>query len=151
MIFGVIKIVMLVKMAELPLTMKVFQANKFTFERDDALLFFLKKNNFLIDITPLNSKARSVVESKLLKEALKHWFVPTDLIREYYGDYVAIYFSWMNFLIKWLAVPGILSLIIAIVNPFYWSYMDSPMNGIYSIIVALWSTLYVIVISFIPL
>jgi len=35
-----------------------------------------------------------------LKEALKNWFVPTDLVREYYGESVAIYFAWMNHFIS---------------------------------------------------
>lgn len=49
---------------------------------------------------PLNSKGRYEQEGRLLKEALKNWFVPTDLIREYYGEEVAMYYSWMNFLIS---------------------------------------------------
>ena len=69
---------------------------------------------------PLNSKGRKEIERKLLKEALKSWFVPTEMIRDYYGDEVAIYFSWMNFFIKWLAVPGIVSLIFSIVNSYMW-------------------------------
>ena len=55
------------------------------------------------ELIPLNSKSRNMRkqhEGKLLKEALKHWFVPTELVREYYGDEVAMYFSWMNFLIS---------------------------------------------------
>ena len=45
------------------------------------------------------SFAQGLVQAaiQMLKEALKHWFVPTDLIREYYGDSVAMYYSWMNF------------------------------------------------------
>jgi hypothetical protein len=42
------------------------------------------------------------------------------MMRDYYGDEVAIYFSWMNFFIKWLAAPGIVSLIFSIVNSYMW-------------------------------
>ena len=84
----------------MPNTTKAFDSEHHHYDLDDSFIFFLKKNNFLVELTPLNSKARATTESKVLKEALKHWFVPTDLIREYYGDYVAIYFSWMNFLIS---------------------------------------------------
>ena len=64
------------------------------------LMTFLKTEGVLEELTPLNSKGRFESEQKLLKEALKHWFVPTELIREYYGDNVAMYYSWMNYLIS---------------------------------------------------
>lgn len=99
----------------------------------------------LVELIPLNSKARAEQASgKLLKEALKHWFVPTDLIRDYYGESVAMYYSWMNYLIKWLAVPGGLALIFTVINSYFYSVKDSPLNSVYSIIVAVWATLFVI-------
>ena len=60
----------------------------------------MRKQGALVELSPMNSNGRSKFDGKLLKEALKHWFVPTDLIREYYGEEVAMYFSWMNFLIS---------------------------------------------------
>lgn len=98
----------------------------------------------MVELLPLNSKGRREYEGKLLKEALKSWFVPTEMIRDYYGDEVAIYFSWMNFFIKWLAVPGIVSLIFSIVNSYMWDLEHSPLNSIYSILITFWSTLFVI-------
>jgi len=71
--------------------------------------------------------------------------VPTELIRNYYGDYVAIYFEWMNFYIKWLLLPGGVALAITVLNSmFYKSGSHSPLNGLYSIMMALWGTLFVI-------
>jgi hypothetical protein len=78
------------------LTVKAFNATKL----EETLLSFLKGKEVVEDLILLNSKARHQREDKLLKEALKHWFVPTELVREYYGDEVAMYFSWMNFLIS---------------------------------------------------
>ena len=69
-------------------------------DTNETVLSFLKAKGFVEDLIPLNSKARHLQEGKLLKEALKHWFVPTDMVREYYGDEVAMYYSWMNFLIS---------------------------------------------------
>ena len=82
------------KLTDTPLTVKAFDATNL----DETLLSFLKSKEAVEDLIPLNSKARHQREDKLLKEALKHWFVPTELVREFYGDEVAMYFSWMNFL-----------------------------------------------------
>ena len=112
--------------------------------KSTTLVAFLKSKNLFVELLPLNSKGRKEQEGKLLKEALKSWFVPTEMIRDYYGDEVAMYFSWMNFFIKWLAVPGILSLILTIVNSYTWELAHSPLNSIYSILIVFWSTLFVI-------
>ena len=37
---------------------------------------------------------------------MKHWFMPVPLIRQYYGEEIAIYFEWMNFFLRWIAIPG---------------------------------------------
>ena len=66
----------------------------------ETFLFFLKRHNFFIEITPLHSKAKAEAQKNIYKESLKHILVPTDLIREYYGDEVTIYFEWMNFFIS---------------------------------------------------
>lgn len=84
------------KLNDTPLTVKAFNATNL----DETFLSFLKGKETVEDLILLNSKARHQREDKLLKEALKHWFVPTELVREYYGDEVAMYFSWMNFLIS---------------------------------------------------
>lgn len=53
-----------------------------------------------MEITPLHSNARGNKDvKKLSKEAMKYWLVPSELIREYYGDEVAMYFEWMNYFI----------------------------------------------------
>ncbi len=65
-----------------------------------TFLTLLKEKGLLKELIPLNSKGRAEYDGNLLKEALKHWFVPTDLIREYYGDNTAMYYTWMNFLIS---------------------------------------------------
>ena len=68
-----------------------------------------------MDIFALHSKSRAVLQmldfvesgySKdfkkndigILHKVLSEWFLPIEVIREYYGDEIAIYFAWMNFL-----------------------------------------------------
>lgn len=84
------------KLTDTSLTVKAFSATNLY----ETLLSFLKSKDAVKDLILLNSKARHTREEKILKEALKHWLVPTDLVREFYGDEVAMYFSWMNFLIS---------------------------------------------------
>jgi anoctamin-10 len=74
---------------------------------------------------------------------MKGWFVPVDLIRDYYGDETAIYFEWMNFFLRWISVPGLMGLVIKILN--YMLYEDvskSPLNAFFSIVMAIWAALF---------
>lgn len=81
----------------MPATRKALQGKH---DPEATILTVLKAEGLLQELIPLNSKDRSEYDGKLIKEALKHWFVPTELIREYYGESVAMYYSWMNFLIS---------------------------------------------------
>lgn len=47
-------------------------------------------------------------------------------------------------ILEWLAVPGGLAVIIAIINSFFFTLQNSPLNSFYSIVVAIWATLFVI-------
>lgn len=55
-------------------------------------------------------------DSTLLKKSMKLWFVPVDLVRDYYGDEIAIYFEWMNFFQRWMVIPAFLGLAFWILN-----------------------------------
>lgn len=48
----------------------------------------------------------------------KFWspFPDTSQIRSYYGDSVALYFEWMQFMWTWLAIPGAASVVIYITH-----------------------------------
>ncbi len=80
-------------------TSSIFDSKKYPRDQNETFIFFLKRYDFLEEITPLHSKARAS-DKKFLKAALKNWFIPTDLVREYYGEQVAIYFQWMNHFIS---------------------------------------------------
>lgn len=71
---------------------KAFDIKKYPRDENETFVFFLKRYNLLVELSPLHSKAKAQADQKFLKEALKNWFVPTDLVREYYGENVAIYF-----------------------------------------------------------
>lgn len=126
-------------------SIEVFDPEKYPRDENETFLFFLKRFDLLEEITPLHSKSRAAYQSKVWKVALQSWFIPTDLVREYYGEQVAIYFKWMNHYIKFLIVPGALSFIFGIFNYFFYTLIDSPLNSLYSIIVAIWASMFVVV------
>ena len=95
---------------------------------------------------PLHSKSRAKKEYKdIWMEITKSWIVPVELIREYYGEKIAIYFAWMQFYLIWLIVPSIASIIFTIIS--WWN--DTPIDenksySFYSFGMAIWSTLFVV-------
>jgi hypothetical protein len=77
--------------------------------------------------------------------ALKQWFVPIDMIREYYGEEIAIYFEWMNFFLQWIAVPAGLGVVIKVCNSiFYEDTSKSPLSAAFSIGMALWASMFAV-------
>jgi len=48
---------------------------------------FLKRFGFLEELKP-KLKSKNKYDKKISQLALKQWLVPTELIREYYGDHV---------------------------------------------------------------
>jgi len=44
-----------------------------------------------------------------------------------------------------LSVPGGLAFLFGIINSRYYTLHDSPLNSVYSILVAIWATLFVLV------
>jgi len=43
-------------------------------------------------------------------------FIDVEGIRNFYGDEIAIYFEWMNFLLKFLLLPAALAIVVTIGN-----------------------------------
>lgn len=95
---------------------------------------------------PLHSKARAKEDfHDIWLEITKSWRVPVELIRTYYGEKIAIYFSWMDFYMIWLIVPSILSVIFSIVSWFYNTPVEqNKIYSFYSFGMAIWSTLFVV-------
>jgi len=70
--------------------------------------------------------------------------MPVDLIREYYGDEIAIYYEWMNFFLKWMSAPAIIGLIIIAFNLVWFEPETSPLNALFSIFMSIWAFLFAI-------
>jgi len=106
----------------------------------------------LEEIFPLYNKARvnraakeghhDVTKSQLLAQ-IKQWtrlYVDLNLIREFYGDEVAMYHSWMNHLLKWLVVPSLLAVVVTVFDNFLYTDENSPLNAVYSVMMVFWGT-----------
>jgi len=93
----------------------------------------------LIAFFPLHDdKLRVAIEAKW-KKWNSLWNQPLRDIREYYGEQIGIYFAFLSFYTKWLAVPALSGLII-----FIWQMakgtVDVAGTPIMAVIVVVWAT-----------
>lgn len=124
-----------VRVSEMKNTLEAFDKKDYSQLSHDreSFMFFLKRHNLIEEMTALHSKSRIVRAHKeghkdpkksKFKDSLFDWktfYVDVELVRNYYGDEVAIYFEWMNFFLKTLLIPGILSLPVYFINQFLFS------------------------------
>lgn len=108
------------------------------------------------EIVPLFSKAwhlrakqenRAVTEkSNLFKQSREfgRLFIDTKLIRDFYGDEVAIYFEWMSHFQKYLIFPGIFSIIVYVANNTIYTFRTSPLSAWYSVFMTFWGIFFMI-------
>ena len=75
--------------------------------------------------------------------ALRPILVPVDDVREYYGDETAMYFEWLNCLQKALVLPSLLAIVCYVLNTHVWTIEESPVGGLFSIMMAGWGAIYV--------
>ena len=117
----------------------------------------MRRNGLVIDVQALHSRSIAVAKylkvmsedensSKnfsLLKHSMSDWLAPTTVIREYYGDEIAIYFEWMNSFLVSIRTPALLGLSCRILNSvFYEDVSESPLNALFSIFMAFWGALF---------
>lgn len=78
------------------------------------VLTALLRAHILEDVMPVHD---ATIHQKMMP---KFWspFPDSSAIRRYYGDSVALYFEWMQFMWTWLTVPGLLGLAIYITHQF---------------------------------
>jgi hypothetical protein len=73
------------------------------------------------------------------------WFVPhwqpLDEIRAYFGDHVALYFAWQGLYTRKLVMPAVLG-ILTMIGHVYGGVDKNPLTVLYSVFLALWSTLF---------
>lgn len=79
-----------------------------------SVVQILKTHGFVDVICPVHT---SHIKEKILKETVSlKTGVPINLIQSYYGDGVAFFFAWMDFMTKWFTIPGILGLTVYIIR-----------------------------------
>jgi len=109
------------------------------------------------EMAPLYSKSRLIRaardghaenpdESLLMQQvkSVSSVFIDVDMVRDYYGDEIAIYFEWMNFLQKWLLLPAFCSIVVFIGNATVFDLTTSPLAGLFSILMSVWGTIYLV-------
>lgn len=113
---------------------------------DEALVFYLLKHEYISEIVPLHSRSCHKDNYKpLFDKVMKSYSAPTEDIRKYYGESIAIYFEWCNFMAKWLLIPSIFAVALYIHEKIYGLTSDSATyNGYYSFAIAVWAPLLVI-------
>jgi len=109
----------------------------------ETFIYWLQRNHLLHDFQPLHSNDRMSRKEKMVQVAFKGWLVPTEMVRNYYGDKVAIYFEWMNHYLKWLASAGLFGLVVTALNFMFKKDMNSPFNVYYSAFMVIWSICFV--------
>ena len=120
----------------------------------ERFLDFLKRFNVYKEVQALHSRSRAVVmmndvrndeePTTVLTKAMKNWLVPVDLIRSYYGDQVAVYFEFMNFFLRWMAIPGFFGSLVSILNKIFYNEdrTNSPLSALFSIGMSIWAAAF---------
>lgn len=113
---------------------------------DEALTFYLLKHGYISEIAPLHSRSRHKENHKdLFEEVMKSYDAPVGDFRYYYGEAIAIYFEWCNYMSKWLLIPGIIAVLLYIHEKWTGSSTDSAyLNSYFSFGISLWAPLLVI-------
>jgi hypothetical protein len=90
---------------------------------------------------------RAVTErSDLLKQLREktRLFIDIKLIRDYYGDEIAIYHEWMKSFQRYLIWPGLLSIVVFILNNTVYTSENSPASALFSLMMTFWGIFFLI-------
>jgi hypothetical protein len=95
---------------------------------------------------PLHSRSRSKENYKSLFDTVMRTYIsPVEDFRHYYGESIAIYFEWCNFMAKWLLIPAIIAILIYAHEHLYGLSSDNDWyNSFFSFGIAIWAPLLVI-------
>jgi len=63
-----------------------------------------------------------------------------SLVRAYYGEYITIYFAWLQHYTRWLAIPAAPGFVLGIVG--FAIGFDNVIVPFYCLFIAMWATLY---------
>lgn len=89
----------------------------------------------------LNTPAKKERLMKIwVQRSWRDWRQPIESIREYYGEYITMYFAFLGHYTSWLIVPSVVGAIIFALSP--WIGFDNATIPFYCIFLILWATLY---------
>lgn len=71
----------------------------------------------------------------------KPWFLPTEPIRKYFGEKIALYFSFLSHYTQWLLAPSFIGLLVY-VHQRAADNVSVPELPFFGIFIALWATLF---------
>ena len=106
------------------------------------LLDVLKEHNLLETITPVHFVAE---REEIMKESWNPSSkLPIEKIKNYYGDEVAFYFSWLNFFNAWLIIPAIGGIVVNIIRYYNGdSIEDCEITPFFGMGVFIWACLFI--------
>lgn len=100
------------------------------------LLQSFRQQGFLLDFYPLHDYNQPVHQSNYYNDSY---------IKKYFGESVAIYFNFLDYLQKWLSAPVIIGLLVGLMNYLFQASVDkSPYDSFYSLFIIVWSNLFVV-------
>lgn len=113
---------------------------------EETAIFYLLKHQYIQEVVPLHSRSRSKENHKSLMDLVMYGYsAPVNEIRDYYGESIAIYFEWCNFMAKWLLIPGLIAFVLFLYEK---TFADTETikyyNGLFSFGIAVWAPLLLI-------
>ena len=92
----------------------------------------------------MNEERTPKDRSKLLAQS-REWgriFIDVELVRNMYGDEVAIYFEWMQHFMRHLLWPGIFAIIVFFANQTLYTFDSSPLSALFSVSMTFWGVFF---------
>ena len=112
---------------------------------NEALVFYLLKHLYITELVPLHSRSRSKENYKpIFENVMRSYKAPVNEFKDYYGESIAIYFEWCNFMAKWLLIPAAISIFLFFNETFFGTENNSGyLSVLFSIGVAIWAPMLV--------
>ena len=124
---------------------KAVPFNLYPAMESETFLFYMLRYNYINDVLPLHSRGRNKENHvDLFQLTMKSYESPVKEIREYYGEPIAIYFLWCNFMAKWLLMPTVFALILYVIEFIVWDEKLQQLYNVgFSVGIAVWAVLLV--------
>eukprot|EP01023_Acetabularia_acetabulum_P030851 TRINITY_DN29039_c0_g1_i5.p1 TRINITY_DN29039_c0_g1~~TRINITY_DN29039_c0_g1_i5.p1 ORF type:complete len:543 (-),score=74.26 TRINITY_DN29039_c0_g1_i5:5-1633(-) len=108
---------------------------------DDHLMISLQRLGLVDFITPVHNHHEA---TKTWNATRSQLLTPVDAVRDYYGEKVAMYYAWMNYLTIWMIVPGILGGLLHLEMRFSGvSVDDNHLVPFFSLFIVIWAVSFI--------